>query len=101
MHATNTSAGILTIRASQKQNSLLEEYDSHYDNHTKAYFALMVVNRWFGMRLDAIVVFYTVFIVFACIIAKGRIVCRIELGTGSKNFEMGKTDYPQFILYRF
>jgi hypothetical protein len=71
-HAANTSTGIVTIRAIKRQPRLLEEYENHYDDHTKAFFAVISVNRWFGIRLNGIVVFYTIFIVYACILAKGK-----------------------------
>jgi hypothetical protein len=72
IHATSTAAGLVTIRASKNQEVLVREFETHYDDHTKAYFAVVCVNRWFGIRLGNIVVFYTVFIVYACIAAKGN-----------------------------
>jgi hypothetical protein len=71
IHTNNTTAGIVTIRACRNQEILIREYEAHYDDHTKAFFAVTCVNRWFGIRLNNIVVFYTIFIVYACIAAKG------------------------------
>jgi hypothetical protein len=70
IHTSNTLAGITTIRSSNSQIVLLNEYNVHSDYHTQAYFAFITANRWFAVRLDAIVSVYSVFVIFGCIFVK-------------------------------
>jgi hypothetical protein len=48
-------AGITTIRASNAQNKMIQEFNNHSDYHTQAYFAFMSANRWLAIRLDSVV----------------------------------------------
>jgi hypothetical protein len=50
---------------------MINEYDNHANYHTQAYTAVLSTNRWFAIRLDAIVSIYSAFVVYACIFAKG------------------------------
>lgn len=59
-----------TIRACKNQEILKREFNVICDDHTQAYFAMISVNKWFGLRLDFIAVVYTIFVVFGCISLK-------------------------------
>ncbi len=72
VHATNTYTGITTIRACRNEKILLSEYEAHSDYHTQAFFAFTTLTRWYAVRLALIVVFYTVIIMYMCILLKGN-----------------------------
>jgi ATP-binding cassette subfamily C (CFTR/MRP) protein 4 len=67
VHTNSTLEGLSTVRSSEMQNVLVNEFDSHADYHTRAYFGFIVVHRWFGLRLDMLCTLYTVIIMFGCI----------------------------------
>jgi ATP-binding cassette subfamily C (CFTR/MRP) protein 4 len=71
VHATNTNTGIITIRACKNEHIMLNEFETLSDNHTKAFFAFISLTRWYAVRLALIVVFYTIIIMFTCILSKG------------------------------
>lgn len=68
----NTLDGIATIRACQNEFVLTREFNMHYDYYTKAYFCLVAVNTWLAVSLDAVVTFYTVFVVYFFIGLRGQ-----------------------------
>lgn len=70
VHASNTLTGITTIRAANKQELLQKEFYMHLNGFTQAYFALCSLNRWFGIRLDLVLLVYTLILVYSCIMLK-------------------------------
>ncbi|CAF0837577.1 unnamed protein product [Brachionus calyciflorus] len=73
VHTNTTIEGISTIRAADKSQILANEFNAHYDYHTRAYFGFFVVHRWFGLRLDLLCSVYTVITLFACIFLKDNL----------------------------
>lgn len=73
IHANSTIEGIITIRASKKEDILVKEFDAHYDYHTRAHFGFFVVHRWFGLRLDFLCSVYTIITLFACIFLRDNL----------------------------
>lgn len=73
VHTNTTIEGISTIRAANKTQILTNEFNAHYDYHTRAYFGFFVVHRWFGLRLDFLCSFYTIVTLFACIFLKDNL----------------------------
>lgn len=71
-HATNTSRGIVTIRACKNQDILCKEYNIHSDIHTESFFTFLSMDLWFAMRLDGIVSVYTLLVVYGCIFLNGK-----------------------------
>jgi ATP-binding cassette, subfamily C (CFTR/MRP), member 4 len=70
VHANNTLIGITTIRAANKQDILQKEFYTYLNGFTQAYFALCSLNRWFGIRLDLVLLAYTLLLVYSCIVLK-------------------------------
>jgi hypothetical protein len=70
-HAMSTSTGVVTIRASNNQQLMLNQYYSHSDKHTKVFFANIAISRWFGMRLDMILNAFIFVSIFSAVFFKG------------------------------
>ena len=51
---------------------MINEFNIHSDYHTQAYFAFMSANRWFAIRLDSVVLVYSIVVVYGCIFLKGK-----------------------------
>ncbi|XP_045472448.1 probable multidrug resistance-associated protein lethal(2)03659 [Harmonia axyridis] len=57
-HLAASLQGLTTIRAFECQNKLIEEFDSHQDMHTSAYYLFLSCNRAFGLILDMNCIIY-------------------------------------------
>lgn len=51
VHVNNTLSGITTIKAANIQNTLIKEFHSHTNYHTRAISVFIYVSRWFAIRL--------------------------------------------------
>ena len=70
-HTTNSFQGLSIIRAYRKQAQFIRDFNRYQDQHSEAWFAYLAANRWFGLRLDIIVVIFTAGIVFVSVPLKG------------------------------
>lgn len=69
-HTNATINGLSTIRASNAQQALSDEYDSHQDVNTSAYFMFLGTSRGLALWLELVCVIYmaavlAIFLVFA------------------------------------
>jgi hypothetical protein len=71
-HATNTSAGIITIRASESQDEWIKKFFYYSDEHTKTYFVFKTLWKWLAVRLNFILTAFIFVFVFLCILTKGK-----------------------------
>ncbi len=72
VHATNTSSGIVTIRASQTQTNWLGEFYRHSNHHTKSSFIFITINQWFSMRLELVLTVFLIAFVYIIIFTKSN-----------------------------
>ena len=91
VHATNTHMGITTIRACKNEDILLSEFEAHSDYHTRAYLVSGIMTQWYAMRLSLIAVFYTIALMFICILTKGNDIFNGKINL-RRNFEDKDTD---------
>lgn len=70
-HTTASIFGLSTIRAYHKEEQFREKLHYYQDKHTEAWFAYLVVNRWFGLRLDILSFIFTAGVSFASVLASG------------------------------
>ncbi len=84
VHANSTVEGIATIRCSSKEEILCREFEKHNDDHTRAYHAFYISQRWFGLRLDFLCSLFTIFVLFYCIYMKDY----LNLSTGQMGILM-------------
>ena len=78
VHANSTVEGISTIRCSGKEDIISKEFEYHNDNHSRAYFAFYVTQRWFGLRLDILCSLFIICVLLFSIFIKDY----IHLSTG-------------------
>ena len=64
--------GIRTIKSSGKEKLLCREFESHADNHTKAFFGYLVTHRWFSLRLDLLCCLHAISVLFIFIFFKSK-----------------------------
>ncbi|XP_022111266.1 multidrug resistance-associated protein 4-like [Acanthaster planci] len=72
-HTTTSFQGLSTIRAYNKQAQFIQDFQRYQDQHSEAWFAYLAANRWFGLRLDIIVVIFTAGVAFVSVPFKGII----------------------------
>ena len=58
-HTTSSLKGIWTIRSYHKQDQFNAEFCKHQDLHSEAWFMFLATSRWFGFRLDLIMIIFT------------------------------------------
>ncbi|ODM94173.1 hypothetical protein Ocin01_12506 [Orchesella cincta] len=63
-HLTASVQGLTTIRASKRQNILIEQFDAMQDVHSAAWFLFISSNRWFGIWLEMISVLFLASVTF-------------------------------------
>ncbi|XP_045127905.1 ATP-binding cassette sub-family C member 4-like isoform X2 [Portunus trituberculatus] len=51
-HLSTSLQGLTTIRAFEMQQTFMDEFDSHQDLHSSAWFLFLCTTRWFGICLD-------------------------------------------------
>jgi len=73
VHVNNTLTGLATIRASLKEDKLIQEFYAHIDRHTSSVFLSAYVNRWLGVRLDWIASVFTYISIFSFIMLKNHL----------------------------
>ncbi|XP_071508424.1 ATP-binding cassette sub-family C member 4-like [Diadema antillarum] len=66
-HTTSSLQGLWTIRAYQKEKDFEHQFYNYQDRHSEAWFMYIATNRWFGLRLDLIVVCFTATVAFSCV----------------------------------
>ncbi|XP_033642849.1 multidrug resistance-associated protein 4-like [Asterias rubens] len=66
-HNTTSFQGLVTIRAYNKQKQFIEDFNRRQDQHSAAWFAFLAANRWFGLRLDLIMVVFTAGVTFVSV----------------------------------
>ena len=59
-HTTSSLKGIWTIRSYHKQDQFNAEFCKHQDLHSEAWFMFLATSRWFGFRLDLIMIIFTI-----------------------------------------
>lgn len=64
-HLSVTLDGLSTIRAFNAENILIEEFDSHQDQHTACWFAFISGSCAFGFALDAMCFFFVCIVIFS------------------------------------
>ncbi|KAJ9596239.1 hypothetical protein L9F63_027138, partial [Diploptera punctata] len=67
-HLSASMNGLTTIRASQAQEMVSKEFDSHQDLHTCAWFLTLETSTAFGLWLDCISVAFTSVVTFSFLI---------------------------------
>ncbi|XP_038063976.1 multidrug resistance-associated protein 4-like [Patiria miniata] len=72
-HNTTSFQGLSTIRAYNKQAQFIKDFNRHQDQHSEAWFAYLAANRWFGLRLDMIMVIFTGGVTFISVPLKGAL----------------------------
>lgn len=73
VHTNNTIEGIAIIRASGTEQILCREFETHNDNHSRAFFGFLGAHRWFGLRLDFLCSVYAITTLFGYIFFKDHI----------------------------
>lgn len=68
-HINASLEGLTTIRASNAQNILIEQFDLHQDLHTSASYMYMMISRAFGFYLDTICILYLAAIILTFLLA--------------------------------
>ncbi|XP_071820242.1 ATP-binding cassette sub-family C member 4-like [Apostichopus japonicus] len=72
-HTTATIHGLSTIRAYKKEEEFFKMFCAHQDRHTEVWFSYLVINRWFGLRLDILSFIFTSGVAFAAVLASGML----------------------------
>ncbi|XP_035703251.1 multidrug resistance-associated protein 4 isoform X2 [Folsomia candida] len=67
-HLAATMQGISTIRASNTQSILVDQFDGHQDMHSSAWYLFLASNRWFGIWLELISCGFLTFVAFSFLI---------------------------------
>jgi ATP-binding cassette subfamily C (CFTR/MRP) protein 4 len=70
---TNTLLGMSTIRSSQNEQTLKQEFERHINQHNKAYYMYIHIQKWFQLRLDLIASIYSALCVVTSILAKEKL----------------------------
>ncbi|XP_066250978.1 ATP-binding cassette sub-family C member 4-like [Euwallacea similis] len=63
-HITSSLRGLVTIRAFQAEQELINEFDEHQDVHTAAYNLTILCGEFFGLWLDIICVIFIAIVCF-------------------------------------
>ncbi|XP_022166672.1 probable multidrug resistance-associated protein lethal(2)03659 [Myzus persicae] len=63
-HVNSSLQGLTTIRAYDVEQILFQEFSSHQDLHSSAWFLFMALSRAFGFWLDIVCIFYTSLVTF-------------------------------------
>ena len=67
-HTNSTLQGLATIRASDAQQILKQEFNRHQDLNTSAYFLYLASTRAFGLWLELVCVLYCASVTFSFLI---------------------------------
>ena len=68
-HLSETLEGLPTIRASQAVNVVIKEFYKCQDHQSDGWYLFVNTSKWFGQRLDIIVLIFVVVAIYAPIIA--------------------------------
>ncbi|XP_008186888.2 probable multidrug resistance-associated protein lethal(2)03659 [Acyrthosiphon pisum] len=63
-HVNSSLQGLTTIRAFDVEQKLSQEFSSHQDLHSSAWYLFMSLSRAFGFWLDIVCIFYTSLVTF-------------------------------------
>ncbi|XP_078695256.1 ATP-binding cassette sub-family C member 4-like [Branchiostoma floridae x Branchiostoma belcheri] len=68
-HLSATLQGLWTIRAFGAQESFQQEFDSHQDLHSEAWFLFIACSRWLALRLDFLAAMFVTAVAFCSVLA--------------------------------
>ena len=68
-HFSETLEGLPTIRASQAVDVVIKEFHECQDHQSDGWYLFLSTSRWFGQRLDMIVIIFVFCAIYAPIIA--------------------------------
>ena len=66
-HISSTIQGLSTIRSFNEQEKFSDKFHYYLNEHTKAWYLYIVINRWFGARIDLISILFLTFVVMTAI----------------------------------
>lgn len=66
-HYSSTIQGLSTIRSFNEQEKFSNKFHYYLNEHTKAWYVYLVINRWFGIRIDLISSTFLAFVVMTAI----------------------------------
>ena len=66
-HISVTIQGLSTIRSYKEQDKFDDKLHHYLNEHTKAWYLYIAINRWFGMRIDMISTLFLTFVVMTAI----------------------------------
>ncbi|KAG0716160.1 Multidrug resistance-associated protein 4 [Chionoecetes opilio] len=64
-HLSTSLQGLTTIRAFEMQQKFMDDFDSHQDLHSSAWFLFLCTTRWFGICLDWLSCIYISIVTFS------------------------------------
>jgi ABC-type multidrug transport system fused ATPase/permease subunit len=70
IHVNNTINGIHTIRAARLEKMAKEDFQAYSDDHTTLKHTFVTLERWFGQKLDIMIVLYLISAIFSLIFTK-------------------------------
>ena len=73
VHVNSTLQGLTTIRAANTETIMIKEFEDRQDLHTSAFSIYLSINRWFGIRLDCLLLVYSWALVLTSVFARGEI----------------------------
>ena len=68
-HFSETLEGLVTIRATGAVDLVVKEFYECQDLQSDGWFLFLITSKWFGLRLDLIVVIFVVIAIYAPIVA--------------------------------
>ncbi|KAI8514342.1 Multidrug resistance-associated protein 4 [Branchiostoma belcheri] len=68
-HLSATLQGLWTIRAFGAQESFQQEFHSHQDLHSEAWFLFIACSRWLALRLDFLAAMFVTAVAFCSVLA--------------------------------
>ena len=66
-HISSTIQGLSTIRSYKEQEKFSDKFHYYVNEHTKAWYLYIAINRWFGARVDMISTLFLAFVVMTAI----------------------------------
>ncbi|XP_067669590.1 ATP-binding cassette sub-family C member 4-like isoform X2 [Haliotis asinina] len=71
-HLSASLQGLHTIRAMSMEGKFMDEFDSHQDLHTEAWFLFLSTSRWLAVRLDWLCAIFVTAVSFCSVLAADR-----------------------------
>ena len=69
-HLSATLDGLTTIRSSNSVDKVTEEFFDCQDHQSEAWYLVICTSRWFGLRLEALLLLFVSMSIFAPFIIK-------------------------------